>query len=86
MPLSRSRSDLHVWSCFNNVLCCLVGVLLEVLDEKTTQFSNLLPEAVMSLAPRVSWVQEFRWDTRASLWYGEVECLIVFELNRGKLS
>jgi len=61
-PDSRSQMfdfmhlHLDIWASFDDLLRGFTGVLFKVLGEKTTKFCNFGFEAVVSLAPRVSWI------------------------------
>jgi hypothetical protein len=58
-PVPSIHLNLDVRASLDNLFCGLVLVLLKVLDEQATEFGNFFSEAVVSLAPCVSWVQKF---------------------------
>jgi hypothetical protein len=84
--LIHHRLYLNIWPRLDHFLGGFGGVLLEVLLEKTSQFGDFLPEAIMSLAPCISRVQKFCWDTSAGLGHIKIESLVGLKFNLSKLT
>ena len=70
---------------FDDVWCCFVRVLLEVIDKEPTKLGDLLLE-ISRANPRFLRVQKLLRNTGARFWDIEVEGLVSLVLSFGKLS